>query len=110
MVGTSKSYYFKEFKYKTKTYKFKKPLRVAIEEYFTLDLSKKCGEMYIPDIPDGYSQSEPFKKPEESIKEYLNYVWKNYLMKENSELDEDELAYKRKWVSLLQPPKQKKGE
>ena len=104
-----KTHYVKEFKYKGKTYKFLKPLKVKIDNFICSDFKTVAGEMSIPEVVDGYTRKEPFNDPEKEINEYLKYVWTEFLFKDNNELDKYELEYKQNWIKLLKPPKQKKS-
>jgi hypothetical protein len=97
----------KEFQYKGKKYKFIEPLTIRIDNYLCHDLKTMAGELSIPSIPDGYSKLEPIEDHKKEITTYLKHIFNDYLFKDNSELDEDELKYKKKWISLLKPPKQK---
>lgn len=90
----------KKFKFLDKTYKFKTPLKIVIDNFFCHDLKTIKGELSIPSITDGYT-GEEIKNPDKEIKNYLNYVFENYLSKKDEELDTSDNAYKNKWLGLI---------
>lgn len=100
-----KTYTYKQFKYKDTTVKFKEPLKVIITN-FLVTLTESRGELDIPSIPDGYTGSE-ILKPEKTIREYLTYVFDEYLTKPDKDLSEAEIKYKNKWLSLIDMKKTK---
>ena len=65
-------YPIKKFVYKRKTYKFKEPLKIYINDFLANDLKTKFSEFSIPSINDGYS-SKPIVDHEKEIKNYLVY-------------------------------------
>lgn len=102
-----RTYSLKEFSYKGKKYKFISPLSVRIDNYMCDDLKTIGGELSIPAIPDGYSKLEPIDDHKKEINNYLKHVFTEYLFKDDTELNNDEIKYKKKWISLIKPPKQK---
>ena len=100
------THYIKKFKYLDKTYKFKEPLKVIIDNFIGYDLKTTFGELYLPDIWDGYTGSE-IKNPEKEIKKYLTYTFENFLAKPDSELDDGDRAYKERFLKLIDLTKTK---
>ena len=100
------TYTYKQFKYKDKTYKFKEPLKIVIDNFLGYDLKTTFGELFIPSIPDGYTGAE-ITKPEKTIREYLTYTFEEYLTKKDDELNDAENAFKNKWLSLIDFKKSK---
>lgn len=101
-----KTYTYKQFKYKDKTYKFKEPLKIVIDNFLTYDLKTVKGELSILSINDGYTGDEIIK-PEKTIKEYLTYVFDNYLVKKDDELNDAENHYKKQWLEIIDFKKSK---
>ena len=69
-----KTYTIKKLKYKDKTFKFKEPLKITINNFLFYDLKTKAGELSIPSINDGYTDKE-IKNPDKEIKNYLTYIF-----------------------------------
>jgi hypothetical protein len=103
-----KSHYLKDFTYKGKKYSFIKPLRVRIESFICADFKTTGWELSIPDLCDGFTRLEPIVDEEKEIKKYIKSVFDDYLFKEDRYLDEYELEYKKSWIKMIKPPKQKK--
>lgn len=101
-----KTYTYKQFKYKDKTYKFKETLKIVIDNFICYDLKTIKGELSIPSINDGYTGDE-ITKPEKTIREYLTYVFDNYLTKKDDELNDAENHYKKQWLELIDFKKSK---
>lgn len=101
-----KTYTLKQFKYKDKTYKFKEPLKIVIDNFLAYDLKTTYGELTIPSIVDGYTAKE-ITKPEKAIREYLTYIFDNYLTKKDDELTPSENIYKNKVLNLINFAKSK---
>ena len=97
-------YVIKKFVYKKKTYKFKEPLKIYINDFLANDLKTTFSEFSIPSIADGYS-CLPIKDHEKEIKTYLTSIFDDYLTKPDEQLNTADLAYKKKFMNLLQPPK-----
>ena len=102
-----KTIYLKDFTYKKEKYKFKKPLRVTINNFLDFnDCKIQHGEMSIPEVLGGYTQKEPFpedpKEIEKEVKKYLKTVWDEFLLKQPGQLrDEAEIEYRQAWIDLL---------
>lgn len=101
-----KTYPIKKFKYKNITYKFKTPLKIIIDNFLCYDLKTIKGELSIPSIKDGYTCNE-IKNPEKEIKQYLTYVFDEYLTKTDEELSDEDKKYKSKFIDLLDLSKSK---
>lgn len=101
-----KTYTYKKFKYKDKTYKFKDPLKVTINNFLCYDLKTIAGELCIPSINDGYTGKE-IKNPEKEIKQYLTYVFDEFLSKSDEELSEGDKNYKKRFINLIDLTKSK---
>lgn len=101
-----KTYTLKQFKYKDKTYKFKEPLKIIIDNYIAYDLKTIYSELTIPIINDGYS-GKLITKPDKTIREYLTYVFDNYLVKKDNELSKDDNSFKNQWLNLIDLSKTK---
>lgn len=100
------THYIKKFKYKDKTFKFKEPLKIVIDNFIAYDLKTVRGELSIPDINDGYTDKE-IKNPDKTIKEYLTYVFDEYLSKKDEELGKGDLEYKKRFINLIDLSKSK---
>lgn len=96
-----KTYTYKRFKYKDKFYKFKEPLKVQINNFLCYDLKTMGGELSIPSIQDGYTKKEEITNPEKEIKWYLTYIFDNYLIKKDDELDDADRAFRDKFMKLI---------
>lgn len=96
----------KKFKYKDKTYKFKEPLKIVIDNFYSQDLSKIYGELTIPIINDGYSGAE-IKNHEKEIKKYLTYVFDEFLSKKDEDLSSWDKKYKDDFINLIDLSKTK---
>lgn len=92
--------YIKKFKYKDKTFKFKEPLKIVIDNFLCHDLKTVKGELSIPTINDGYTGDE-IKNISKTIKEYLTYVFDEFLSKKDEELDDGDRKYKEKFIALI---------
>ncbi len=92
--------YIKKFKYKDKTFKFKEPLKIVIDNFLCHDLKTVKGELSIPAINDGYTGDE-IKNISKTIKEYLTYVFDEFLSKKDEELDDGDRKYKEKFIALI---------
>lgn len=92
--------YIKKFKYKDKTFKFKEPLKIVIDNFLCHDLKTVKGELSIPAINDGYTGDE-IKNISKTIKEYLTYVFDEFLSKKDEELDDGDRKYKEKFITLI---------
>ena len=92
--------YIKKFKYKDKTFKFKEPLKIVIDNFLCHDLKTVKGELSIPAINDGYTGDE-IKNISKTIKEYLTYVFDEFLSKKDEELDVGDRKYKEKFIALI---------
>lgn len=92
--------YIKKFKYKDKTFKFKEPLKIVIDNFLCHDLKTVKGELSIPVINDGYTGDE-IKNISKTIKEYLTYVFDEFLSKKDEELDDGDRKYKEKFIALI---------
>lgn len=101
-----KTYHIKKFKYKDITYKFKIPLKITIDNFLCYDLKTIKGELSIPSIKDGYSTKE-IKNPEKEIKQYLTYIFDEYLTKSDEDLSDGDKAYKKKFMNLIDLTKSK---
>lgn len=95
-----KTYTIKKFKYKDKTFKFKEPLKITIDNFLCYDLKTKAGELSIPIIKDGYTGKE-IKNPEKEIKNYLTYVFDEFLSKSDESLSKSDLDYKNRFINLI---------
>lgn len=95
-----KTYPIKKFKYKNTTYKFKIPLKIIIDNFLCYDLKTVKGELSIPSIRDGYTCNE-IKNPEKEIKNYLTYIFDEFLSKSDDELSNGDLDYKNRFIELL---------
>lgn len=95
-----KTYTIKKFKYKDKTFKFKEPLKITIDNFLCYDLKTKAGELSIPIIKDGYTVKE-IKNPEKEIKNYLTYVFDEFLSKSDESLSKSDLDYKNRFINLI---------
>lgn len=93
-------YPIKKFIYKRKTYKFKEPLKIYINDFLANDLKTKFSEFSIPSINDGYS-SKPIVDHEKEIKNYLTYVFDEFLSKTDEELTDGDRKYKNKFMNLI---------
>lgn len=92
--------YIKKFKYKDKTFKFKEPLKIVIDNFLCHDLKTVKGELSIPIINDGYTGPE-IKNISKTIKDYLTYVFDEFLSKKDEELDDGDKIYKEKFIALI---------
>lgn len=95
-----KTYTIKKFKYKDKTFKFKEPLKITIDNFLCYDLKTKAGELSIPSINDGYTGKE-IKNPDKEIKNYLTYIFDEFLSKKDEDLIDSDLDYKNRFMKLL---------
>ena len=93
------SHYVKKFKFKDKNFKFKEPHKIIIDNILAYDLKTVGGELSIPVINDGYTGKE--------IKNYLTYVFEEYLSKKDEELAPDDLEYKKRFMNLIDLAKSK---
>ena len=100
-------YPIKKFIYKRKTYKFKEPLKIYINDVLANDCKTLFSEFSIPSIWDGYSTKEPIKDHDKEIKTYLNNVFDEFLSKSDDELSDGDKAYKQKFMNLLDLTKSK---
>lgn len=100
-------YSLKKFLYKKKTYKFKEPLKIYINDVLANDCKTVFSEFSIPCINDGYSTKEPIKDHDKEIKNYLNYVFDEFLIKSDEELSNGDKEYKKKFLNLIDLSKNK---
>ena len=100
------THYVKKFKFKDKNFKFKEPLKIIIDNFLAYDLKTVGGELSIPVINDGYTGKE-IKNPDKEIKNYLTYVFEEYLSKKDEELAPDDLEYKKRFMNLIDLSKSK---
>lgn len=99
--GEFSIHYLKDFTHKGTKYKFKKPLRVRICNFYALDGKTIHGELEIPEVLGGYTRTEPFNDPDKEIREYVKSEFDTYVLKEDKDLTEDEREYKYSWIDLL---------
>lgn len=95
----------KDFTYKNKKYKFKEPLKIRIEKYLLMDGKTYGWELYIPEIPDGFTRYEEISDIEKEIKKFIKNIFDNYLIIDDNNLNQFDRDYKHKWISLIQLPK-----
>ena len=91
---------YKKYKFGNKTYKFKEPLKIQINNFVLRD-GTVMSELVIPIINDGYSKAE-IKDKEKEIKWYLNYLYETILSKKDEELSSADKEYKKRFLNLIQ--------
>lgn len=95
-----KSYYLNNITYKGKTYKFKVPLRIKIES-FIISSSEYGWSLEIPSVEDGYTINKEIVDPIKEAKVFIKKIFDEILSKNNNELEDYEIDYKNKWISLI---------